>query len=45
MKKYPLTFKDGHLFVELDAVVLAGGDRIVARIDHTAIYEPRQVRG
>ena len=34
----------GHLFVELDAVVLAGGGRIVARIDHTAIYEPRQVR-
>ena len=36
--------RKGHLFVELDAVVLAGGDRIVARIDHTAIYEPRQVR-
>jgi acyl dehydratase len=36
--------RKGHLFVELDAVVLAGGGRIVARIDHTAIYEPRQVR-
>ena len=36
--------RKGHLFVELDAVVLAGGSRIVARIDHTAIYEPRQVR-
>ena len=37
--------RKGHLFVELDAVVLAGGNRVVARIDHTAIYEPRQVRG
>lgn len=36
--------RKGHLFVELDAVVLAGGGRMVARIDHTAIYEPRQVR-
>ncbi len=34
----------GHLFVELDALVLAGGKRVIARIDHTAIYEPRQVR-
>jgi hypothetical protein len=37
--------RKGHLFLELDAVVLAGGNRVVARIDHTAIYEPRQVRG
>ncbi|MBT5194067.1 MAG: hypothetical protein HOM07_17095, partial [Rhodospirillaceae bacterium] len=37
--------RKGHLFAELDAVVIAGGDRLIARIDHTAIYEPRQVRG
>jgi len=36
--------RKGHLFVQQDAVVLAGGKRVVARIDHTAIYEPRQVR-
>ena len=34
----------GHLFVQMDVLVLAGGERVVARIDHTAIYEPRQVR-
>lgn len=33
----------GHGFVELD-VALFSGDRAVARISHTAIYEPRQVR-
>ena len=32
----------GHLFVELDALVLAD-DRPIARIAHTAIYRPRQV--
>lgn len=32
----------GHRFVELDAVVMAGG-RAVARVDHVAIYRPRQV--
>ena len=36
--------RKGHLFVELDAVVLAGRKRVVARIDHTAIYQPRQVQ-
>ncbi len=36
--------RKGHLFVQMDALVLAGGERAVARIDHTAIYEPRQVR-
>ncbi len=34
--------KKGHLFVDLDLVVTAG-DVPVARIDHTAIYRPRQV--
>ncbi len=36
--------RKGHLFVELDAVVLAGRKGVVARIDHTAIYQPRQVQ-
>ena len=35
--------RKGHKFVELDAVVLAGDDRFVARIEHRAIYQPRQV--
>jgi hypothetical protein len=35
----------GHRFVELDCLVLAGGDRALAQVHHTAIYEPRQVRG
>jgi acyl dehydratase len=35
----------GHGFVELDVLVLAGDEhRAVARIAHTAIYAPRQVR-
>jgi hypothetical protein len=33
----------GHLFVDLDALALAGGARPLARILHTAIYRPRQV--
>jgi acyl dehydratase len=37
--------RKGHLFVELDAVVLAQGSRLLARMDHTAIYQPRQVQG
>jgi acyl dehydratase len=35
--------RKGHRFVELDGVVLANGARPVARIFHTAIYQPRQV--
>ncbi|MFM7536123.1 MAG: hypothetical protein ACKO91_10085 [Acidimicrobiales bacterium] len=34
----------GHGFVDLDVLVLGAADRPVARIAHTAIYEPRQVR-
>jgi len=34
--------RKGHRFVELDGLVLAGGVP-VARIAHTAIYQPRQV--
>jgi hypothetical protein len=33
----------GHLFVDLDALAMAGGARPLARILHTAIYRPRQV--
>jgi hypothetical protein len=33
----------GHLFVELDALVLQDGARVLARVAHTAIYRPRQV--
>ena len=33
--------KKGHLFVDLDVLVLSG-DRAVARVLHTAIYRPRQ---
>ena len=33
----------GHLFVELDALVLANGRMPVAQVNHTAIYRPRQV--
>jgi len=33
----------GHRFVELDALVLADDARPIARLDHTAIYRPRQV--
>ena len=31
----------GHRFVELDVGLFAGGDRLVARVTHTAIYRPR----
>ncbi len=37
--------RKGHLFVELDALVLAQGSRLLARMDHTAIYQPRMVQG
>lgn len=33
----------GHLFVELDALVVANGRMPVAQVNHTAIYRPRQV--
>lgn len=36
--------KNGHRFVELDAVVFAD-DQAATAIRHIAIYEPRQVRG
>ena len=34
--------KKGHKFVELDAVVVANGDRAVAHCHHVAITQPRQ---
>jgi acyl dehydratase len=33
----------GHQIVEIDALILADGERPVAHIVHTAIYRPRQV--
>ena len=33
----------GHLFIDLDVLVLAAGTRPVAHVAHTAIYRPRQV--
>lgn len=33
----------GHRFVDLDVLLVANGERVVAQIDHTAIYRPRQV--
>jgi acyl dehydratase len=35
----------GHRFVRLDVVILTGDERVVARVDHTAIYEPRRIVG
>jgi len=35
----------GHLFVDLDVLVLADDTLPLARIAHTAIYLPRQVAG
>jgi hypothetical protein len=34
----------GHKFVELDVLVVANRTTPIARVAHTAIYEPRQVR-
>lgn len=34
--------RKGHRFVELDGLVLANGERPVARIAHIAIYRPRE---
>jgi hypothetical protein len=33
----------GHKFVEIDALVLANGTTLLARVTHTAIYLPRQL--
>jgi acyl dehydratase len=35
--------RKGHRFVELDVAIVADGDRLAARVVHTAIYRPRQV--
>jgi acyl dehydratase len=35
--------RKGHLFVELDVLVLSEGKRPVAEVEHTAIYRPRQM--
>ena len=33
----------GHRFVELEVLLVANGETVIAQIDHTAIYRPRQV--
>ncbi len=35
--------RKGHLFVELDVLVLSQGTRPIAQVRHTAIYRPRQL--
>ena len=35
--------RKGHLFVELDVLVLGDGVRPLAQVQHTAIYRPRQL--
>ena len=35
--------RKGHLYVEFDALVVAAGARPLARVQHTAIYRPRQM--
>ena len=35
--------RKGHRFVDLDALILSNGATPVARIEHTAIYRPRQL--
>jgi hypothetical protein len=35
--------RKGHRLVDLDALVLADGDRVVARVAHTAVWRPRGV--
>ena len=36
--------RKGHRFVELDVVMFAAADRPVARVHHTAIYQPRETQ-
>ena len=36
------TERKGHLFVEIDALVIGNAARPLARVQHTAIYRPRQ---
>jgi len=36
--------RKGHQFVVLDILVIAGGERIIQQVRHTAIYEPRLTR-
>jgi hypothetical protein len=34
--------RSGHRLVDLDVIIVAGGDRAVAQVRHTAIYRLRQ---
>jgi hypothetical protein len=33
--------RKGHQFVVLDILVVAGDDRVIQQVRHTAIYEPK----
>jgi hypothetical protein len=35
--------KKGHRLVDLDALVIANGDTVVARVLYTAVYQLRQL--
>ena len=35
--------RKGHRLVDLDTIVIANGDRVVARVLHTAVYQLRQL--
>ena len=35
--------RKGHRLVDLDALVIANGERVVARVLHTAVYQLRQL--
>jgi acyl dehydratase len=35
--------RKGHRFVDLDGIVVANGETVIARVRHSAIYRPRQV--
>jgi acyl dehydratase len=35
--------RKGHRFVDLDGIVVANGERVIARVHHSAIYKPRQL--
>ena len=39
------TENKGHAIVTLDAIAIADGARVIAEINHTAIWRPRQVAG
>lgn len=35
--------RKGHRFVDIDGIVVANGEKVIARVFHSAIYRPRQL--